>query len=116
MLLRETYPPPTFQSRERLGASPLSRGRDAALPFAGREHGWVQALYNHHLGDTWHGGNGVALSNPLCSSLGWGAQGLLWLLTPALSVLECSSLCSCPIIAQDSAWWHMLVGEERTEG
>lgn len=55
MLLCETYPPPTFQSRERLGASPLSRGRDTALPFAGRERGWVQALYNHHLGDTWHG-------------------------------------------------------------
>lgn len=91
-------------------------GRDATLPLAGRNRGWMQVLYNHHLGDTWHGGNGVALAT-LCV-LPWGGE-LKASCGFCLQPLVCWSAHRCvPVlrIAQDSAWWHMLVGEEKTEG
>lgn len=115
MLLRETYP--HQHSRARKGWEPLlCPGEETPLSLL--QGGNVAGCrpFTTTIWVTLGMENGVALSSPLCSSLGRGAQGLLQLLSPALSVLECSSLCSCPIIAQDSAWWHMLVGEERTEG
>lgn len=75
-------------------------------------------LHNHHLGNTWHGENGVALGNPLCSSLGreckascgfclqpWHGSGVLFF-TVVLSWGQPKTL----------PGWHVLVGEERTEG
>lgn len=102
-----------------VGASALSRGREAALPSAGRGRGSVQTLHNHYLGNAWHEENGVALSDPLCSSPGGGKlKALLELLPPALS------LGSGVFFTVFLPWeqpktltgWHMLVGEERTEG
>jgi hypothetical protein len=54
-----------------------------------------------------------------CSSPGWGAQGLLWLLPPALGTG--SEVLFFTVVL---SWgqpktlpgWHMLVGKERTEG
>lgn len=82
-----------------MGASALSRGREAALLL-------VEALHNHYLCNTWHGENGVALSDPSCSSLGWEAQGLFVASasspTPGVrSALHCVSALG---IAQDSTW------------
>lgn len=101
-----------------MGASALSRGREAAFPLAGRGRGSVQALHNHYLGNTWHGENGVALSDPLYSSPGWGAQGLI------VASASSPSLGSGVLFTVFLPWeqpktltgWHMLVGEERTEG
>lgn len=76
--------PQTFQIWERLWELSFAQGKRDPLPFGLGQCGSVQAFYNHYLGNTWRGENGVSLSNPLCSSPGWGAQGLLWLLPPPL--------------------------------
>lgn len=77
-----------------VGASALSRGREAAPLWQG---GDVQALHNHYLGNTWHGENGVALSDPLCSSPGVGSSRPRcgFCLQPLAWGQEYSSLCSC---------------------
>lgn len=82
-----------------MGVSALSRGREAALPSVG-------ALHNHYLRNTWHGENGVALSGPSCSSLGWGAQGLLVASASSPSPGVRSTLHCVPALgmAQDSTW------------
>lgn len=80
-----------------VGASALSRGREAALPSAERGRGSVQTLHNHYLGNAWHEENGVALSDPLCSSPGVGSSRPCWsfCLQPSAWGQEYFSLCSC---------------------
>lgn len=78
------------------GSLSFVRGREAALPLAGKKRGWVQALDNHHLGDTWHGGNVLPWREELKASCGF-----------CLKPLVCWSALHCvPVlrIAQDSAW------------
>lgn len=98
------------------GRPPLLRGGKGHI---GRQRGLVQTLHNYHLGDTWHNETGVALENPLYFSPGWGAQGLLWLLPPALS-MGSEVLFFTVVLSwgqpKTLPGWHMLVGEERTEG
>lgn len=115
-------PPQAFQSWERLpGASPSPGGRGRLPPptfGTGRERGSVRSRHNHHLGNTWHGENGwryatlyvLPRGGVLKASCGFSLQPFVW-------VRECSSsLWSCPGDSPRLPGWHMLVGEERTQG
>lgn len=116
MFLYGTYPHKHSRLGKAAGRPPLLRGRKGHIE---RQRGLVQSLYNYHLGDSWHGETGVALGNPSYSSPGWGAQGLLWLLPPALS-MGSEVLFFTVVLSwgqpKTLPGWHMLVGEERTEG